>query len=116
MNSPAACLATNSRVAETWFALLPWRERLGYPYSMSDRQDFETRFIEVFQPIFLWGVGALELALILYTLYMEFVSGTGPSLLSTVLPLSVVIAVVWAVLAVLITLAVVRIKNRAPGS
>lgn len=79
---------------------------------MKNPLDFETRFIEVFQPIFLWGVGAFELALVIYTLYMEFVSGTGPSLLSTVLPLSVVIAIVWAVLAVLITLAVIGIKNR----
>jgi len=79
---------------------------------MKKPQDFETRFIEVFQPIFLWGVGAFELALVIYTLYMEFVTGTGPSLLSTVLPLSVVIAIVWAVLAVLITLTVVGIKNR----
>ena len=79
---------------------------------MDDPQNFETRFIEVFQPIFLWGVGALELFLVIYTLYMEFVSGAGPSLLTTVLPLSVVIAIVWAVLAVLITLAVVGIKNR----
>ena len=75
-------------------------------------QDFETRFTETFQPIFLWGVGALELTLILYTLYQEFVTGTGPSLLSTVLPLSVVIAIVWAVLSVLITLVVVGIKNQ----
>ena len=79
---------------------------------MTTPQDFETRFIEIFQPIFLWGVGALELMLVLYTVYMEFVSGTGPSLLSTVLPLSVAIAVVWAVLAVLITLAVLAIKKR----
>ena len=79
---------------------------------MDDPQNLETRFIEVFQPIFLWGVGALELFLVIYTLYMEFVSGAGPSLLTTVLPLSVVIAIVWAVLAVLITLAVVGIKNR----
>lgn len=79
---------------------------------MKTQQDFESKFIEIFQPIFLWGVGALELMLILYTLYQEFVTGTGPSLLSTVLPLSVVIAIVWAVLAVLITLAVVGIKNR----
>lgn len=80
--------------------------------AMTTPQDFETRFIEIFQPIFLWGVGALELMLVLYTVYMEFVSGTGPSLLSTVLPLSVAIAVVWAVLAVLITLAVLAIKKR----
>lgn len=80
---------------------------------MENPQNFETRFIEVFQPIFLWGVGALELMLVLYTVYMEFVTGTGPSLLSTVLPLSVVIAIVWAVLAVLITLAVIGLKKRA---
>lgn len=79
---------------------------------MENSKEFETRFVEVFQPIFLWGVGALELTLVIYTLYMEFVTGTGPSLLSTVLPLSVVIAIVWAVLAVLITLIVVGIKNR----
>ena len=79
---------------------------------MEEPQNFETRFIEVFQPIFLWGVGALELILVIYTLYMEFVSGAGPSLLTTVLPLSVVIAIVWAVLAVLITLGVIGIKNR----
>lgn len=80
---------------------------------MKNPQDLETRFVEVFQPIFLWGVGALELTLVIYTLYMEFVTGAGPSLLSTVLPLSVAIAVAWAVLAVLITLAVVGIKDRA---
>ena len=79
---------------------------------MEEPQNFETRFIVVFQPIFLWGVGALELILVIYTLYMEFVSGAGPSLLTTVLPLSVVIAIVWAVLAVLITLGVIGIKNR----
>ncbi|RIJ14641.1 hypothetical protein [Henriciella mobilis] len=80
---------------------------------MEEPQDFETRFSEVFQPLFLWGVGAFELTLVIYTLYMEFVTGTGPSLLSTVLPLSVVIAVVWAILAVLITLAFIGLKNRA---
>ena len=78
---------------------------------MKPQQDFETQFTETFQPIFLWGVGALELLLILYTLYQEFVTGTGPSLLSTVLPLSVAIAIVWAVLSVLLTLAVVSINN-----
>lgn len=80
---------------------------------MEKPQDFETRFIEVFQPIFLWGVGALELSLVLYTVYMEFVTGAGPSLLSTVLPLSVVIAIVWAVVAVLITIAIIGIRNRS---
>ncbi|RFB03976.1 hypothetical protein DX908_00955 [Parvularcula marina] len=79
---------------------------------MEEPQDLESRFTEVFQSVFLWGVGALELTLVLYTLYMEFVTGTGPSLLSTVLPLSVVIAVAWAVLAVLITLVFLGIKNR----
>lgn len=79
---------------------------------MNTQPDFETQFIEVFQPVFLWGVGAFELALILYTLYQEFVTGTGPSLLATILPLSVVIAIVWAVLSVLITLVVFRIKKR----
>jgi len=79
---------------------------------MKNPQNFESRFTEYFQPIFLWGVAALELILVLYTLYMEFVTGTGPSLLSTVLPLSIVIAIVWAVLAVLITLAFVGIQNR----
>lgn len=78
---------------------------------MKVQQDLETRFTETFQPIFLWGVGALELILILYTLYQEFVTGTGPSLLATVLPLSVVIAIVWAVLSVLITLAVIGVNN-----
>lgn len=79
---------------------------------MNIPQDFEGRFTELFQPIFVWGVGALELALIIYTLYSEFVTGTGPSLLSTVLPLSIVIAIAWAVLAVLITLAIIGIKTR----
>lgn len=79
---------------------------------MDNPQDFETRFIEVFQPIFLWGVGACELMLVLYTIYMEFATGTGPSLLAVVLPLSVIIAIAWAVLAVLITLAVMGFKNR----
>ena len=91
---------------------MPWPERLGNAISMEEPQDLESRFTEVFQSVFLWGVGALELTLVLYTLYMEFVTGTGPSLLSTVLPLSVVIAVAWAVLAVLITLAFLGIKNR----
>ena len=83
---------------------------------MEKAEDFETRFVEVFQPVFLWGVGALELALVIYTGYMEFVTGTGPSLLSTVLPLSVVIAIVWAVLAVLITLTTIAIKKRIDRS
>ena len=78
-------------------------------------QDFEARFTDVFQPVFIWGVGALELALILYTLYSEFLTGTGPSLLTTVLPLSIAIAVAWAVLAVLITLAIVTFKARKEG-
>lgn len=80
---------------------------------MKAPQDFETRFIDMFQPIFLWGVGALELMLVIYTLYMEFATGTGPSLLATVLPLSVVIAIAWAVLAVLISLVIVGLKNRS---
>ncbi len=79
---------------------------------MEKSEDFETRFVEVFQPVFLWGVGALELALVVHTVYMEFVTGAGPSLISTILPLSIVIAVVWAVLAVLITLIFVGIKKR----
>ncbi|MEM7329060.1 MAG: hypothetical protein AAF437_09990 [Pseudomonadota bacterium] len=78
---------------------------------MKPQQDFESRFVETFQPIFLWGVAAFELILILYTLYQEFVTGTGPSLLSTVLPLSVAIAIVWAVLSVLITLVVIGLKK-----
>ncbi len=79
---------------------------------MNTQPDFETQFVEIFQPIFLWGVGAFELALILYTLYQEFVTGTGPSLLATVLPLSVAIAIIWAILSVLITLVALRIKKR----
>ena len=79
---------------------------------MANSQDFENQFVERFQPIFLWGVGAFELLLILYTLYMEFVTGTGPSLLTTVLPLSIAIAVVWAIIAVLMTLVIVGVKKR----
>tara|TARA_R110002072_G_scaffold2470_1_gene20493 strand:- start:238 stop:495 length:258 start_codon:yes stop_codon:yes gene_type:complete len=79
---------------------------------MNIPRDFETRFTEIFQPIFFWGVGAFELTLVIYTLYLEFFTGTGPSLLTTVLPLSVVIAIAWAVLASLISLAVVGYKNR----
>lgn len=79
---------------------------------MNDGQDLETRFTEVFQPTFFWGVGALELTLVIYTLYMEFVTGTGPSLLSTVLPLSVAILIVWAVLSALISLAFVGVVKR----
>lgn len=79
---------------------------------MAEAQDFEATFTRVFQPIFLWGVGTLELILVLYTLYMEFVRGTGPSLLSVVLPLSVIILIAWAVLAALISLAHLAIKNR----
>ena len=51
------------------------------------------------------------MALVLYTLYMEFVTGSGPSLLTTVLPLSVVILVIWAVVAVLISLIVIGLQN-----
>lgn len=79
---------------------------------MDGGQDLETRFTEVFQPMFFWGVGALELALVMYTLYMEFVTGTGPSLLSTVLPLSVVILIIWAVLSALIAILFVGVVNR----
>ena len=78
---------------------------------MTDERELQTRFTEVFQPTYLWGVGALELSLVLYTLYMEFVTGTGPSLLTTVLPLGVIILIVWAIVAVLITLAFVGIKT-----
>ena len=80
---------------------------------MKNGQNLEHRVTEAFQPIFVWGVGAFELILILYTLYMEFVTGTGPSLLGTVLPLSIVIAIVWAVLASLIALVLVGMKRRA---
>jgi hypothetical protein len=79
---------------------------------MENSEEFETRFTEVFQPIFAWGVAALELILVIYTLYMEFVTGSGPSLLAMILPLSIAIAIVWAVLAVLITLAFIAIKKR----
>ena len=79
---------------------------------MEDGRDFDTKFTEVFQPMFFWGVGALELALVLYTLYKEFVEGSGPSLLTTVLPLSVLILVVWAIAASLISAAFVGIRNR----
>ena len=78
---------------------------------MNKPQDFETRFTEVFQPIFLWGVGAFELILIIYTLYMEFVTGMVP-LCYPRLTYKYSNRDVWAVLAVLITLAVVGIKNR----
>ena len=61
---------------------------------MKDQQNLETRFIEMFQPIFYWGVAALELILVSYTVYLELVTGTGLSLISTVLPLSVAIAIV----------------------
>tara|TARA_R110002072_G_scaffold107490_3_gene233827 strand:- start:233 stop:490 length:258 start_codon:yes stop_codon:yes gene_type:complete len=80
---------------------------------MNIRRDFEIRFTEIFQPIFLWGVGAFELALVIYTLYLEFFTGTGPSLLSTVLPLSVAIAIAWAILSVLITLAIGGYRSHA---
>lgn len=80
---------------------------------MADQQDFQAQFIKVFQPVFMWGVAALELALVIYTFYMEFRTGTGPSLLYTILPLSIVIAIAWAVLSVLITLMIVGFKNRA---
>ncbi|MGB3455427.1 MAG: hypothetical protein WBG08_04230 [Litorimonas sp.] len=79
---------------------------------MKDPKAFESRFTDVFHPVFFWGVGALELTLIMYTLYMELVTGTGPSLLSTILPLSIAIAVAWAVMAVLVTLAIIGIKRR----
>lgn len=79
---------------------------------MSGLQSFEGRFVETFTPIFIWGVGAFELALVLYTFYLEFATGSGPSLFSMVLPLSVAVAIAWAVLSVLITLGVVAIKNR----
>lgn len=78
---------------------------------MSAKQSFEARFTEIFNPVFLWGVGACELALVLYTFYLEFATGTGPSLISTVLPLSIAIAIAWAVLSVLITLVIVGLKK-----
>jgi len=80
---------------------------------MNNYKKFEAQITETFKPVFLWGVGALELILLMYTLYMELVTGTGPAVLTTVLPLSVVIAIVWAVLAVLISLIIVGIRNRA---
>ena len=72
----------------------------------------EARFSDVFQPVFYWGFGAFELLLVLYTVYLELTTGTGLSLVSTVLPLSVAIAVVWAVLSALITLAVLGLRKR----
>ena len=80
---------------------------------MADKRDFQAQFIEVFQPVFMWGVAALELALVIYTFYLEFRTGNGLSLLYTIMPLSIAIAIVWAVLSVLITLLIVGIKNRA---
>ena len=79
---------------------------------MADQQDFQAQFIKVFHPVFMCGVAALELMLVIYTFYMEFRTGTGPSLLYTILPLSIVIAIVWSVLSVLITLVIVGVKNR----
>jgi len=79
---------------------------------MGDQKHFQAQFIKAFQPVFMWGVAALELALVIYTFYMEFRTGTGPSLLYTILPLSIVIAIAWAVLSVLITLVFMGIKNR----
>lgn len=79
---------------------------------MGDKQDFQTQIIQVFQPVFMWGVAAFELALILYTLYSEIQTGTGLSLIYHILPLSIAIAVAWAVISVLITLVIVGIKNR----
>lgn len=80
---------------------------------MTISQDFETQFTKVFQPIFLWGVAAFELCLVIYAVYLEFFTGAGPSLISTVLPLSVTIAIGWAVLSVLITLATIGLRKRA---
>jgi len=79
---------------------------------MAVQQDFQAKFIKVFQPVFMWGVAAFELALVVYTFYLEFRAGTGLSLLYTILPLSIVIAIAWAVLSVLITLVIVGVKNR----
>ena len=79
---------------------------------MADQQHFQTQFTKVFQRVFMWGVGALELALVIYTFYLEFRTGTGLSLLYTILPLSIVIAIGWAILSVLITLSIIGIKSR----
>lgn len=79
---------------------------------MKDSSKLDVRFSEIFQPIFYWGFGVFELLLVLYTMYLELLTGTGLSLVSTILPLSVAIAVIWAVLSVLITLAVLRLKKR----
>ena len=79
---------------------------------MKTQQNLETRFSRVYQPIFYWGVGAFELLLISYTVYLELTTGTGLSLVTTVLPLSIVIAIGWAIVSVLITLAIVGIRNR----
>lgn len=80
--------------------------------SMSDQQKFQAQFVEIFQPVFMWGVAALELALVIYTFCQEFRTGTGPSLLYTILPLSIVIAIAWAILSVLLTLVIVGIRKR----
>ncbi|WP_416876691.1 hypothetical protein [Litorimonas sp.] len=80
---------------------------------MADQQDFQAQFIEVFQPVFMWGIAALELALVVCTFYLEFRTGNGPSLLYTIMPLSIAIAIAWAVLSVLIALVIFGIKNRA---
>ena len=78
---------------------------------MENPQDFEARFTRVFNPTFFWGVGILELSLVLYTLYMELVTGSGPSLLSTGLPLSVIMLIMWAVLAALVSLVFLFLKT-----
>lgn len=80
---------------------------------MADQQDFQAQFIKVFQPVFMWGVAALELALVIYTFYSEIRTGTGLSLLYTIQPLSIAIAIAWAVLSVLLTLVIVSIRKRA---
>jgi len=80
---------------------------------MAEQRDFQAHFIAVFQPIFMWGVAGLEMALVIYTFYLEFRTGSGLSLLYTIMPLSIAIAIIWAILSVLITLLIVGIKNRA---
>ena len=79
---------------------------------MKDEQEFVVKFGATFRPIFLKGFGAFISALTIYAFYIEYRTGTGLSLMYTLLPLCTIAAIIWAVISIPITLMILRHKNR----
>ncbi len=79
---------------------------------MKDRESFSEEFRNWFRPIFLWGFGVSIFLLSAYSFLTEIRTGAGPSLLLTLLPLAVLLALVWVVASVLATLAAIGIRKR----